>query len=36
MYSVDDAEHKGIGWRRWGEDIVYCKNNLPEEINADC
>lgn len=29
MYSVNDAETKGIGWQRYGEDIVYYKNNLP-------
>jgi hypothetical protein len=28
MYSVKDAATKGIGWRRWGEEIVYYKNNL--------
>ncbi len=32
MYSVNDAENKGIGWRRWGEEIVYYRNNLPYEI----
>ncbi len=29
MYSVNDAETKDIGWRRWGEEIVYYRNNLP-------
>ncbi|CAF3429627.1 unnamed protein product [Rotaria socialis] len=29
IYSVLDAEDKGIGWQRCGEDIVYYKNNLP-------
>lgn len=28
MYSTNDADTKGIGWRRWGEEIVYYKNNL--------
>ncbi len=28
MYSVNDAENKNIGWRRWGEEIVYYRNNL--------
>lgn len=28
MYSVNDAEKKGIGWRRWGEEIVYYRNHL--------
>ncbi|CAF4265322.1 unnamed protein product [Adineta steineri] len=28
LYSIEDAENKGIGWRRWGEEIVYYKNNL--------
>jgi hypothetical protein len=31
MYSVHDAESKGIGWRRHGEDIVYYRNNLKWE-----
>ncbi|CAF0864478.1 unnamed protein product [Adineta ricciae] len=34
MYSVQDAETKGIGWRRWGEEIVYYKNNLLAPDNA--
>ncbi|CAF3922036.1 unnamed protein product [Rotaria sp. Silwood2] len=33
MYSVNDAENKGIGWRRWGEEIVYYRNNLPTPDN---
>ena len=33
MYSVNDAENKGIGWRRWGEEIVYYKNNLTYDTN---
>ncbi|CAF0721396.1 unnamed protein product [Didymodactylos carnosus] len=33
MYSVQDAETKGIGWRRWGEEIVYYKNTLPSPDN---
>ncbi|CAF3587047.1 unnamed protein product [Rotaria sordida] len=33
MYSVNDAENKGIGWRRWGEEIVYYRNNLPAPDN---
>lgn len=28
LYSAHDAGTKGIGWRRWGEEIVYYKNNL--------
>ena len=28
MYSVMDAEKKNIGWRRWGEEIVYYKSNI--------
>ena len=28
LYSVHDADTLGVGWRRWGEDIVYYKNNL--------
>ena len=31
MYSTNDAENKGVGWRRWGEEIVYYRNNLPYE-----
>jgi hypothetical protein len=34
MYSVTDAETKDIGWRRWGEEIVYYKNNLPYEYST--
>ncbi|CAF2534220.1 unnamed protein product [Rotaria sp. Silwood2] len=34
MYSVHDAETKGIGWQRWGEEIVYYKNNLPAPDNS--
>ncbi|UJR35501.1 hypothetical protein I4U23_028255 [Adineta vaga] len=34
MYSVQDAEMKGIGWRRWGEEIVYYKNNLLSPDNS--
>ncbi|CAF3391299.1 unnamed protein product [Rotaria sp. Silwood1] len=33
MYSVNDAENRGIGWRRWGEEIVYYRNNLPTPDN---
>ncbi|CAF3989111.1 unnamed protein product [Rotaria magnacalcarata] len=33
MYSVSDADDKGIGWRRWGEEIVYYKNNLTAPDN---
>lgn len=33
MYSVNDAENKSIGWRRWGEEIVYYKNNLTYELD---
>lgn len=29
MYSAHDAKTKNIGWRRWGEEIVYYRNNLP-------
>ncbi|CAF0922129.1 unnamed protein product [Rotaria sordida] len=36
MYSVYDAETKGIGWQRWGEEIVYYKNNLPAPDNSSC
>ncbi|XP_033106101.1 uncharacterized protein LOC117108244 isoform X2 [Anneissia japonica] len=28
MYSKQDAETKGIGWRRAGQDIKYYKNNI--------
>ncbi|CAF4233926.1 unnamed protein product, partial [Rotaria magnacalcarata] len=34
IYSVLDAEDKGIGWQRCGEDIVYYKNNLPAPDNS--
>ncbi|CAF1138870.1 unnamed protein product [Adineta ricciae] len=34
MYSVHDAEHKKIGWRRWGEEIVYYRNNLTAPENS--
>jgi len=34
MYSVNDAENKNIGWRRWGEEIAYYRNNITyEEFN---
>ncbi|CAF3355299.1 unnamed protein product [Rotaria sp. Silwood1] len=36
LYSVFDAETKGIGWQRWGEEIVYYKNNLPAPDNSSC
>jgi hypothetical protein len=29
MYSVHDAETNGLGWRRWGDEIIYYRNNLP-------
>ncbi|UJR10439.1 hypothetical protein I4U23_014643 [Adineta vaga] len=37
MYSMLDAEHKNIGWRRWGEEIVYYRNNLtaPDKPSAN-
>ncbi|CAF1121372.1 unnamed protein product [Adineta steineri] len=34
LYSIEDAENKGIGWRRWGEEIVYYKNNLLAPDNT--
>ncbi|CAF1390029.1 unnamed protein product [Adineta steineri] len=34
LYSTEDAENKGIGWRRWGEEIVYYKNNLLAPDNT--
>ncbi|CAF4100629.1 unnamed protein product [Adineta steineri] len=33
MYSVHDAENNKIGWRRWGEEIVYYRNNLTAPDN---
>ncbi|CAF3671099.1 unnamed protein product, partial [Adineta steineri] len=33
MYSVHDAENNNIGWRRWGEEIVYYRNNLTAPDN---
>lgn len=31
MYSELDAKNKGIGWRRWGKDIKYYRNNTRSE-----
>ena len=31
MYSEMDAEKKNIGWRRWGSNIKYYRNNLRTE-----
>ena len=31
MYSEEDAQAKGIGWRRWGENIKYYRNNMRSE-----
>ncbi|CAF1333580.1 unnamed protein product, partial [Adineta steineri] len=33
MYSVHDADNNKIGWRRWGEEIVYYRNNLTAPDN---
>jgi cytosolic carboxypeptidase protein 2/3 len=31
MYSEYDAENKKLGWRRWGTDIKYYRNNAKSE-----
>lgn len=31
MYSELDAKNKGIGWRRWGKDIKYYRNNIRSD-----
>jgi hypothetical protein len=28
MYSESDAQTKNIGWRRWGNNIKYYRNNI--------
>lgn len=31
IYSESDAKTKNIGWRRWGTNIKYYKNNIKSE-----
>ena len=31
MYSELDAKHKNLGWRRWGTNIKYYRNNIKSE-----
>ncbi len=31
MYSEHDAQAKNIGWRRWGSNIKYYRNNIRSE-----
>ena len=31
FYSQTNAEQKSIGWRRWGQNIKYYRNNLRVE-----